>query len=106
MILLNQYKIAQNESEFISGLFCKTGTADGVIIKTNKRSVKFKLFDHTFIINKYGCICLASDNGNFYPSSFSKYLDNIPCMILNAFVEKLTLSKNYNGRDTIYNFKG
>ena len=106
MKYINEYKIAETEEEFTNSLFNSGGTADGVITKVNKRSVKLKLFNHNFIINKFGCLCLANDNGMFYPSSFSKYLDNIPCSLLSDFVESLTKSKRYNGSDTIYNFKG
>ena len=106
MLNLGGYKIARTQEEFISSLFTGGGTSEGVITKINKRSIKFKLFDHNFIINKYGCICLANENGLFYPSSFSKYLDNIPLRMLADFVDLLTKSKEYNGKDTIFNFKG
>jgi len=106
MKLLNKFKIADNQDEFKSSLFLSGGTCDGVITKINKRSVHFKLFDHNFVINKFGCLCFASDNGRFYPSCFSSYFDDLDYDFDNDFIESLTVSKNYNGKDTIFNFKG
>jgi len=90
-------KIAENNKQAIDTLFDKDGTTfDILIIKRNKRSIRFSYNNRAFTLNKHGVICAETqlDNGK----TWFTFCDFTTQDALKGLEDQLTIGSDHNGR--------
>jgi hypothetical protein len=109
MIILNKKKFAESPKEFTDSLFDKNETCVGHA-KRFKRQIKLFNYQKELIgvINRYNVLCCATkiEGGYWYTLADIDLIGRYTSYITeSAELEKLAISRTWDGKDYVYSYK-